>query len=514
MYVVPQDKYDAFIAGACKGDIKYTRQINQLDVNDGGKVIIRNDDNIKNSRQFSQVTPQNSSTLPPSQGKNATILSPNLSNSVQSSTNDSYSGPLPHGFKYNSTMDKSQNESNKSFNKSFNNPSISPMQTMTSQLSPEISRDHEMDTANNSTGGNGSSTPNNQSYESPAVFFENANLDSNDARQLPAVMSSNPPRVFTPLSELTSNSVHRNPLLSDQSVKISLPNNSSSNNDSAILRMVPDNFFKNSQLIDMRDIMKWSRSRDNFKDIFSENSNGNSRPELPKLEYNDEIFKLPGIKARKNRLKNIGSVMRKKLASKKDVSFEETLKHAMAAKMDANGKINASFESPDVSMSLESPDVTMRETSRSEDNLPPIKKTWLDHQEKAEALKKNREQRKELRKEELKTHRREKRRDEFNDRRGLELKPTLEPSEKANKKAARDPEIEKQNSSRNQSIESNDKKALVKVSNPQPEAYISQLFKPRKRNRSPEISVKFSKTKNPPKKNKQNELNEYKSWKI
>ena len=49
MYAVPKEKYDAFIAGACKGDIKYTRQINQLDVNDGGKVIIRNDDHIKNS---------------------------------------------------------------------------------------------------------------------------------------------------------------------------------------------------------------------------------------------------------------------------------------------------------------------------------------------------------------------------------------------------------------------------------------------------------------------------------
>ena len=59
MYAVPKEKYDAFLAGSCKGDIKYTRQINQLDVNDGGKVIIRNDDNIKKT-----TAPSNQQKIP------------------------------------------------------------------------------------------------------------------------------------------------------------------------------------------------------------------------------------------------------------------------------------------------------------------------------------------------------------------------------------------------------------------------------------------------------------------
>ena len=61
MYAVPKEKYDAFLAGACKGDIKYTRQINQLDVNDGGKVIIRNDDHIKRT-----AAPTNQQKMSPS----------------------------------------------------------------------------------------------------------------------------------------------------------------------------------------------------------------------------------------------------------------------------------------------------------------------------------------------------------------------------------------------------------------------------------------------------------------
>ena len=46
MYLVPKAAYDAFVLKANSGDIQYMRQINNVDVQDGGKVTIRNDDNI------------------------------------------------------------------------------------------------------------------------------------------------------------------------------------------------------------------------------------------------------------------------------------------------------------------------------------------------------------------------------------------------------------------------------------------------------------------------------------
>ena len=55
MYLVPKAAYDAFVLKANSGDIQYMRQINNVDVQDGGKVTIRNDDNIKNVQPVKKI---------------------------------------------------------------------------------------------------------------------------------------------------------------------------------------------------------------------------------------------------------------------------------------------------------------------------------------------------------------------------------------------------------------------------------------------------------------------------
>ena len=46
MYLIPKAVYDTFLTKANSRDIQYMRQINNVDVQDGGKVTIRNDDKI------------------------------------------------------------------------------------------------------------------------------------------------------------------------------------------------------------------------------------------------------------------------------------------------------------------------------------------------------------------------------------------------------------------------------------------------------------------------------------
>lgn len=52
MYMIPKSMYEAFLSKANEGHVRFVRQINNLDVNDGGKVTIRNDNNVRKSSQY------------------------------------------------------------------------------------------------------------------------------------------------------------------------------------------------------------------------------------------------------------------------------------------------------------------------------------------------------------------------------------------------------------------------------------------------------------------------------
>lgn len=58
MYLIPKGAYDAFIAGGDQSNVNYTRQFNNVDVNDGGKLIIRNDDNVKVQKDYQKKPTQ------------------------------------------------------------------------------------------------------------------------------------------------------------------------------------------------------------------------------------------------------------------------------------------------------------------------------------------------------------------------------------------------------------------------------------------------------------------------
>lgn len=61
MYLIPQDTYDSFVSKGDKSAVSYTRQFNQFDVQDGGKVVVRNDDNVKiQNKTITQPQPQSS----------------------------------------------------------------------------------------------------------------------------------------------------------------------------------------------------------------------------------------------------------------------------------------------------------------------------------------------------------------------------------------------------------------------------------------------------------------------
>lgn len=49
MYMVPKTLYESFLSKSSEGNMRYVRQINNLDVTDGGKVTIRNDNTIRKS---------------------------------------------------------------------------------------------------------------------------------------------------------------------------------------------------------------------------------------------------------------------------------------------------------------------------------------------------------------------------------------------------------------------------------------------------------------------------------
>ena len=70
MYLIPQLMYDSFLKKTDSSNVNYTRQFNSLDVQDGGKVVIRNDDhnkfcgdNKKKTPSFSNATPPNFSLM-------------------------------------------------------------------------------------------------------------------------------------------------------------------------------------------------------------------------------------------------------------------------------------------------------------------------------------------------------------------------------------------------------------------------------------------------------------------
>ena len=100
MYLVPKAAYDAFVLKANSGDIQYMRQINNVDVQDGGKVTIRNDDNIKNVQPIKKIIFPSSTELNTShdesvsdddseKSKDSTAQTENVQLSTQSTQTDS-----------------------------------------------------------------------------------------------------------------------------------------------------------------------------------------------------------------------------------------------------------------------------------------------------------------------------------------------------------------------------------------------------------------------------------------
>ena len=364
MYAVPKEKYDAFIAGACKGDIKYTRQINQLDVNDGGKVIIRNDDNIKNSTVTRQKTP------PPNSPKRK------VPSSTHNFDRGVYRGNKRDDDSSNSSSDSSDfltnvNSRIEALKKRFlssnsvrDGTDVSPNERedghaqINSQENPFIPNENDgnfsdeenpfipppesHDSANRSSKkSHAENSPTVQiprSIENPSgVFTPNNEVRSSvksHSENLPSVQipqsisfmpvtSENPPRVFTPINELYSNAQLPGiaQVLNAGRLNSNSINPLSANGSIPVINLnaLPDDFFNQSPIRDLKDLKDWSPSSDNLKnDIFDVSMEDlDSSPNSPKksgrkdhvfkMRSNDGVFKRPSQKAKRDRqaLRNI-----------------------------------------------------------------------------------------------------------------------------------------------------------------------------------------------------------------
>lgn len=301
MYAVPKEKYDMFLSGSCKGDVKYTRQINQLDVNDGGKVIIRNDDNIKNISNFgssqeksrsngpsknnetaeSSVSTKSSISqnqfIPPNEKTNLGDLSfsPNLSNNIMSeSRNQSDNNPL-----YNQSVSSDISNIIGERSGSIRNQNIEDI-SMKSAANHSVNSFLNNDTIDEHLfngslqGNNRTSTPDRNS-----TFTSSSNKTVEDSIQTPnlnetnnglngenailPVLSENLPRIFTPAQELVSNAVVRRE-----------PENywSEDKQEEVLLDLLPNGFFNNSSGVrDFNDVLQWTKANDYQKDIFNLN---------------------------------------------------------------------------------------------------------------------------------------------------------------------------------------------------------------------------------------------------
>ena len=322
MYAVPKEKYDAFLSGACKGDIKYTRQINQLDVNDGGKVIIRNDDNNKRTTNVSRNV-----ASPPSDKPE------NHSTFETKSENDDHAGAVSDNLDFDNLEERLRrlknphgdetpqdyNERLASIRKTYKLPDpVIPSNTAPILPSdPEFLNKH---TDNKSTRING---PTNSIKETEKKFVSFSpeippNYETTEVTPPMRVTSENPPRVFTPISQLNSSTVNQFPALSHQ---IQTIHNSPEPISSMIvdedfgqrLNALPDEFFYRSPIRDYKDVideLNWASNTDKLSDdIFDSpmedlNAPSNSKSSK-KISYKRDAglrhnFKSPKSRSPKN----------------------------------------------------------------------------------------------------------------------------------------------------------------------------------------------------------------------
>ena len=292
MYAVPKEKYDAFLSGACKGDIKYTRQINQLDVNDGGKVIIRNDDNNKKTTNISQPQVSSPREMPDaSERKSEEDVRMSHSYDPLGEREGSNRPPSPDTDfstleeRFNQlknpyvadtnppSFDERLSEIRKNYklpdptSQPFNEPEI-PTPIPASQTYPKSMKPPQRgdNSINETAGKEHKSLP-------PEISFKSAR----DQASLPPmrVTSDNPPRVFTPVNELNSSRINRFPPITHEIQSISEEPISSMEIDpdfSEQLNALPDEFFYQSPIRDYNDVINeldWtSNTNELSNDIF------------------------------------------------------------------------------------------------------------------------------------------------------------------------------------------------------------------------------------------------------
>ena len=503
MYVVPQDKYDAFISGSCRGDVKYTRQINQLDVNEGGKVIIRNDDNVKNIN--SATSSSSFSPKPPAKNISSASGINNKQQLNQSENLHDMSNISESNSDISMMNISEQSNSPASNNKNVNMTRIPPAPPLPTNLLPSSPIQNKKKNLKTPA-----STPISGNYSIPKDLFENANQSSEDIYQTPpAVMSQNPPRIFTPMSELVSNIyqpsfsekirplINQSSSLENEKNKMN-PQNSVISEDSAMLDQLPESFFKNAPLRDMNDVINWTQSRDKSNDIFMEpgdqsTSKHTRKNTNPRTSNKASNFKRKIASKKRSNIsvtrqkKGVKSTkkMKMKLASKDPINQDNTSQ----ASANKNGQSEVAIYSsgadnsngnflggndilPLPRMINNSDNVTPQIALPSgPSNLNEIKNITLPDvlRKKSRSIENSELSERYLR---AKNRRKEREKD-YNEKRGPRV---------------------------------------VKVIAPVAQNVISEIPRNRKRSSSPEFAVRFSKEINPIKKNKQDKNDEYKSW--